>query len=96
MGPSTVKVDPLQWKLKQNPWREDTVYLELGFQDGFFIPFQGQCIAEFSNNQKSIRSMEQLVKAKIEKEVATGWVIGPFLEPPILIGDCSQEKAWGI
>ena len=33
---------------------------------------------------KSVQSFENIVKAKILKEVAEGWVLGPFVEPLVL------------
>ena len=39
--------------------------------------------ATSAKNFKSVRGMEDVVRRKIQKEVAEGKVVAPFLEPPV-------------
>ena len=42
---------------------------------------QGVRVATMANNLKSVKGMDDVVREKIKKEVAEGWVDGPFSVP---------------
>ena len=56
-----------------------------GFIFGLMIPVQGVRVATTANNLKSVNDMEDVVREKIKKEVAEGWVGGPFSEPNLRV-----------
>ena len=68
-GPSHIKVKVLGQWLARYPRKEDTAYFFDGYQLGFRIPVTGEWKAAFANNLKSVIGMEDMVRAKIGKEV---------------------------
>ena len=63
--------------------REAAQYLLDGFKSVFQIPVQGARQANLASNQKSVKGMEDVVRQKIEKNLAEGRATGPFQEPPV-------------
>lgn len=79
-GPSPVNVAVL---LREYSNREAVSYLLQGFLNGFFIPYQGVCSFVMSRNLSSVQGMEHIVRAKLEKELSEGRILGPFAEHPV-------------
>ena len=52
------------------------------FSVGFHIPFRGWRISRVSINHTSATISSAIVKQKIDEEIASGRVRGPFLIPP--------------
>ncbi|XP_053105446.1 uncharacterized protein LOC128324664 isoform X1 [Hemicordylus capensis] len=82
-GPSPIKLGPLLQLLQQYPVVQDRAYLGEGFQRGFRIPYQGPRVSSWAKNLRSVKGLEQVVRAKIDKEVQEGRVLGPFPHPPL-------------
>lgn len=57
-------------------------FLYKGFSVGFHIPFRGRRISRVSSNHISATINSAIVKQKIDEEIASGRVRGPFLSPP--------------
>ena len=53
-----------------------------GFQNGFFIPFEGTETFRSSSNLKSAIENQEILRQKIAKEIHLGRVAGPFIDPP--------------
>lgn len=82
-GPSPINVGILTLWLRDYPDREAAVRLLRGFSEGFRIPAPPPSHPFWSANLRSVVGMEDVVRAKIAKEVQAGRVLGPFLQPPL-------------
>lgn len=71
----------LPW-LNMYPDREAAELLSSGFTDGLFIPYILSREPVFSINLKSASELPQVLRDKVQKEVALGRMFGPFLYPP--------------
>ena len=79
--PSPVKADKLNSYLADyDPCERDFLYQ--GFLTGFHIPYHGPRISRFCSNQISATKNPAIVKQKIDEEIASGRVLGPFSSPP--------------
>ena len=52
------------------------------FSDGFIIPFQGHLLFRFSKNLSSLNHNEHILLPKLQQEISSGRVIGPFKDHP--------------
>ena len=53
------------------------------FSEGFIIPFQGHLLFRFSKNLSSLNHNEHiLLPYKLQQEISSGRVMGPFKDPP--------------
>ena len=66
------------------PDREVAGYMLESFKVGFRSLFQGIRCPTLASNLKSVRSMEDVVRKKIQKGVVEGIVDGPFVEPAMI------------
>lgn len=82
-GPSPINLTVLASCLKNYPDSEAKLRLLKGFLEGFRIPSSPPTAPFWSANLRSVRGMEDVVRAKIGKEVKAGRVLGPFADPPI-------------
>ena len=57
-------------------------FLIQGFKFGFKIPFQGIRQFRLSKNLPSLKGKEDILKTKIDTEIQTNRVAGPFDSPP--------------
>ena len=57
-------------------------FLYKGFSTGFHIPYQGVRVSLFACNQVSATNNPVIVQQKIDEEIASGRVLGPFPDPP--------------
>ena len=57
-------------------------FLYKGFSTGFHIPYQGVRVSRFACNQFSATNNPVIVQQKIDEEIASGRVLGPFPDPP--------------
>lgn len=57
-------------------------FLVSGFSEGFRIPFQGQRQFRFSKNLSSIKDKQHILLNRINEEILSGRVMGPFQNPP--------------
>jgi hypothetical protein len=57
-------------------------YLKRGFSEGFRLNFEGKVASYTCRNLASVNSNKAVVRDKIEKEIRTGRVAGPFDSPP--------------
>ena len=80
-APSPINLLVLPEFLMQYPDKEAAVYLLNGFKEAF--PFQGIRCATSASNLKSVKGMEEVVRRKIQKEVAERRVDRPFAEIPV-------------
>lgn len=83
-GPSSLRVTVLEVMLRGYPDQATASYLLQGFKFGFFIPFQGLRIPVMSENLWSVNGLGDIARAKLDKEVQEGRVLGPFAKPPVL------------
>ena len=57
-------------------------FLIQGFSEGFIIPFQGHRLFRFSKNLSNLYHYEHIFLHKIQQEISSGRVMGPFKDPP--------------
>ena len=53
-----------------------------GFSEGFIIPFQGHRLFRFSKNLSSLNHNQHIFLPKLQQEISSGRVMGPFKDPP--------------
>jgi len=81
-APSPIKLNVLKKWLQHYNQAEATI-LWSGFKYGFRLNYEGERKARFSKNLKSAVQYSSVVKQKIDKEIQTGRVAGPFDHVPI-------------
>jgi hypothetical protein len=59
-----------------------TNFLVKGFSFGFHIPYQGPRNFRSCKNLPSINSKEKILRSKLEQELKTKRIAGPFVHPP--------------
>ena len=80
---SPVDPDRLEHHLKQIGYdRTKTKFLVDGFRYGFRLQHESQATTTAPKNDPSIDALFSVAKEKIDKEVASGRMKGPFDEPP--------------
>lgn len=57
-------------------------FLVSGFSKGFRIPFRGQRQFRFSKNLSSLKDKQHILLDRINEEILSGRVMGPFQYPP--------------
>lgn len=57
-------------------------FLVSGFSKGFRIPFRGQRQFSFSKNLSSLKDKQHILLDRINEEILSGRVMGPFQYPP--------------
>lgn len=79
-GPTPVRIKVLRIFLCFYPDKEAMLYFDQGFSLGFHIPSLAPSTSTWAQNLRSVGGMEDMVQKKIGKEMAAGWILGPF--PP--------------
>lgn len=87
--PSPIRLPALLQYLSNYPRKHDAHILAQGFKYGFRLGFQGRIAARVARNLPSINTNKHVAASKIEEEVKTGRVAGPFIAPPFLVFHCS-------
>ena len=57
-------------------------FLVEGFQFGFKIPYQGPRQFRLSSNLPSIKGKESILNHRLQQELLSNRIAGPFTEPP--------------
>lgn len=83
IGHSPIKIDVLKKYLSQYDNKEDAVLLEFGFTQGFRLQYTGPRLPIMSKNLTSAEIHKVETKAKLDKEIKMGRVLGPFKSSPI-------------
>lgn len=82
-GPTPIDVFRLSPLLCHYPDKDSARQTAEGFTVGFRIPVPPPTYPSFADNLRSVRGLEDVVRQKINKEVAASRVIGLFDIPPI-------------
>ena len=61
-----------------------SIFLIEGFQFGFKIPYQGPRQFRLSPNLPSIKGKESILNQRLQQELLSNRIAGPFFEPPFL------------
>ena len=66
-------------------------FLHQGFTEGFRVNFQGQrsTALQYCENHTSASQASEIVNIKLQEEIATGRIAGPFDKPPFQHFQCS-------
>ena len=88
MGPTPIRVNRLLHWLDGYDEKESK-YLIDGFSNGFNIGFEGDFHGFEGTNLQSAIENPHIIDKKIQKEIESGRVLGPFNEKPILNLQCS-------
>ena len=82
-GYSPINIDNLTKMLSTYPNKKTAKFLEDGFKNGFSLQYTGPRVHYFANNLKSAEQAPDIVLQKINKEIDSGRVAGPFNCLPI-------------
>lgn len=62
---------------------KDADYILTGFRDGFHLNFEGAECPLSSRNSQTVTDMSHIAHDKIQKELASGRISGPYNSPPL-------------
>ena len=81
--PTPVRADRLHYHLTCIGYDPDiTAHLVNGFRRGFSIGHYAAVEENFGKNSQNVRGNEDVVAVKLEKEILSGRIMGPFDTPP--------------